>query len=160
MITESVANLLENKYNYSPQAQETLLKETNICFTDEDNEMLSKCPDKDEIHSVLKASNHHSAPGTDGISNYFYLKLFNIIGEGLTEVISTVFLESSPTISQRTCKIIFANKPNKAHSKLLKDKRKISLLNTDFKILSGIENKRHHTILDRTVSKQQFALGK
>ena len=44
--------------------------------------------------------------------------------------------------------------------KLLKDKRKISLLNADFKILTGIENNRHTSMLDRTVSPLQFALGK
>ena len=56
--------------------------------------------------------------------------------------------------------MIFANKPNKKHSKLLKDKRKISLLNTDFKILTGIENARHVKLMDKSISSQQFTLGK
>ena len=42
----------------------------------------------------------------------------------------------------------------------LKDKRRISLLNTDFKILTGIENDRHGRMLDCTVSDVQFVLGK
>ena len=41
----------------------------------------------------------------------------------------------------------------------MKDKRRLSLLNTDFKLLSGIENSRHTKILEHTVSTNQFALG-
>ena len=56
--------------------------------------------------------------------------------------------------------MVFTPKPNKPDSLNLSDKRKISLLNADFKILTGIENKRHTKILDHTVSPLQFALGK
>ena len=38
--------------------------------------------------------------------------------------------------------MIFANKPKKAASTKPSDKRKISLLNTDFKVITGIEAKR------------------
>ena len=53
----------------------------------------------------------------------------------------------------------FANKPNKQNSKKLSDKRKISLLNSDFKLLIGLENKQHVKLLDHTVAKQQFTQG-
>ena len=133
-------------------AQNKLLNEVKPVFTDSDNEMLTQTPDKNEILSVLKESNLHSAPGTDGITNYFYLQMFEVIGDSLTRVIREIFTNGKPTESQRTVKMIFANKPNKAGSIKLKDKRKISLLNTDFKLLTGIENRRHHKILDITVS--------
>ena len=55
--------------------------------------------------------------------------------------------------------MIFTNKPNKADSIKLKDKRRISWLNTDFKLLTGLENARHGKILDHTVCENQFALG-
>ena len=56
--------------------------------------------------------------------------------------------------------MVFASKPKKSHSKLVKDKRKISLLNCDFKIITGIEASRHSKIINRTVSENQFAVGK
>ena len=56
--------------------------------------------------------------------------------------------------------MVFTPKPNKPNSLNLSDKRKISLLNSDLKILSGIENKRHSKILNHTVSPLQFVLGK
>ena len=86
-ITESVAELLENKFFHSEEAQKDLLKEVKPVFTSLDNDMLTQLPDKEEVLSVLKESNLHSAPGTDGITNYFYLKMFDTIGEALTRVI-------------------------------------------------------------------------
>ena len=56
--------------------------------------------------------------------------------------------------------MVFANKPKKKNSVLVKDKRKISLLNSDFKILTGIEAKKHKNLLDHTVSSLQFASDK
>jgi len=119
-----------------------------------------KIPDRNEILSILKSSNLHAAPGTDGITSYFYLKMFDKVEEPLTDVITNMFQRKKPTKSQWTCNIIFANKSNKSDSIKLKDKRKISLINANFKILSGIGNRWHSTILDHTVSDQQFALGK
>ena len=55
--------------------------------------------------------------------------------------------------------MVFTNKPKKKNSILVKDKRKIILLNSDFKILMGIEAKRHKNLLDHTVSSFQFASG-
>ena len=118
-----------------------------------------KKPTKKEIKKVIQSSNHYAAPGSDGITNYFYLKLFNIIGDTLVEVLQTIFVHEKPSISQRTCNMVFAHKPGKPNSKKLNDKRKISVLNSDFKILTGLENKRFTKIINHTVSNKQFALG-
>ena len=56
--------------------------------------------------------------------------------------------------------MVFAHKPGKSSSKELKDKRKISLLIADFKILTSLENKRFMLIISHTISPTQFALGK
>ena len=56
--------------------------------------------------------------------------------------------------------MVFTNKPKKMDSLKVKDKRKISLLNADFKLASGIESLRHGSILDHTVSRCQYAAGK
>ena len=56
--------------------------------------------------------------------------------------------------------MVFANKPNKPNSKKLSDKRKISLLNSDFKILTAIENKRFTKVINHTIYTKQYTLGK
>ena len=106
----------------------------NTVFTEKDNEMLLKKPTKLEIKKVLQSSKLHTAPGSDGLSYYFYYKCFNIIGDTLTKVLLLILGSKKPPISQRTCKMFFANKPGKPNGKKLTDKRKISLLNSDFKI--------------------------
>ena len=55
--------------------------------------------------------------------------------------------------------MVFAHKPGKSNSNELKDKRKISLLNADFKILTSIENKRFSKVISHIISPSQFALG-
>ena len=39
------------------------------------------------------------------------------------------------------------------------DKRKISLLNSDFKIITSLKSSRHSKIVDHTVSVSQYAVG-
>lgn len=159
-IEDSVSELLNTPFDFDLAAQTELLKEVEKVFTDEDNEALLELPDKEEIHKTLQKSNLYAAPGSDGITGLLYYTLFDVLGAPLQEVIQEVFLTEKPTLSQRTCLMIFACKPGKLSSKLLKDKRKISLLNADFKVLTGIENDRHTRIVHRTVSPLQFALGK
>ena len=59
-----------------------------------------KLPSKEEVKKVLQASNLHAAPGSDGLTNYFYLKCFNIIGDTLVNVIYTIFKFEKPSESQ------------------------------------------------------------
>ena len=42
---------------------------------------------------------------------------------------------------------------------LVDDKRKLSLLNVDFKVMTGLEAKRHRKIMTRTVSHLQLVAG-
>ena len=76
-----------------------------------------KVPTKIEIKKVIQSSNHHAAPGSVGITNYFYHKLFDIIGDTLVEVLKNIFKHEKPPISQRTCKMVFAHKPGKPNQK-------------------------------------------
>ena len=146
LIQNKVAELLENPIEYNKYHQEELLNEISPVFSDEDNLALMKIPDKTEVYETLKNSNLMAAPGSDGITNYLYLKLFHCLGDILTNVIIEIFKSKKPTLSQRTCLMVFAGKPGKKDSMLLKDKRKISLLNNDFKLLTGIANRRHNLL--------------
>ena len=53
----------------------------------------------------------------------------------------------------------FCQQIQQTQLKKLTDKRKISLLNSDFKILTGLENKRFTKVINHTISSQQYALG-
>ena len=58
---------------------------------------------------------------------------------GEPEVMQEIHQYMSMWISQRTSLMVFGSKPKKPNSILPQDKRRISLLNSDFKVGSGLE---------------------
>ena len=77
----------------------------------------------------------------------------------MTEVVQAVFRGQQPTSSQRTSLMMFGSKPKKSKSLKPKDKRKISLLNVDFKTMTGVEAKRLRKVMTHTVSHLQLVAG-
>ena len=121
--------------------------------------MLLSTPTKEEVHKILKLCRPHAAPGTDSITAYFYQQNWDLIGDHLTEVVQQVFLGNNPTASQKTSLMVFGNKPGKkAKSLLISDRRKLSLLNVDFKVMTGIEAARIKRTMSRTISPLQRIL--
>ena len=55
--------------------------------------------------------------------------------------------------------MVFGSKPKKAKSLKPGDKRRISLLNADFKIISGLESRRFTKTATRTLSPYQLVAG-
>ena len=84
----NVASHLLNPAQLDPLAQEILLAEVESSFTDEDNDKLVAPPNKVEIKKVLDFCRPHAAPGTDGLTVFFYKTCWNIIrvfpGRGYT----------------------------------------------------------------------------
>ena len=155
-----MADHLTNQAVLDPRAQDILLSEVEETFTDADNEKLRAAPTKAEIKSVLDSCRAHAAPGTDGLTVYLYQQCWQTLGDSLTDVIQTVFRGSKPTSSQRTSLMVFGNKPGKkARSLLISDRRKMSLLNVDFKLMTGIEAARVRSTISRTISPLQLVTG-
>ena len=121
--------------------------------------MLIAEPTKSEVEESVKSSNLQAAPGSDGITSLVYKECFNILGDALTEVAKEVFAGNKPSKSQRTSLMLFSSKPGKSQSLKPKDKRRLSLLNSDFKILTGIELGRYNKVLGHTLSPHQLAAG-
>ena len=121
--------------------------------------MLLSAPTKKEVEETLSASNLHAAPGTVGMTSFFYKECFDIMGDPLTEVASSVFSGEKSSSSQRTSLMVFGSKPKKAKSLKPGDKRHISLLNADFRIISGLESRRFTKSATRTLSPYQLVAG-
>ena len=154
-----VEDLLLTPEELNHAAQQALLDEVEPVFTDEDNLKLLAEPSKEEVFKTISESNLHAAPGNDGLTNYFYKKCFHIIGDALTEVVAAVTSGDKPTLSQRTSKMVFGCKPKKSRSLKPSDKRRISLLNCDFKTISGIFSRRFKATATRTLSPFQLVAG-
>ena len=129
-------------------SQETLFNEIDVVFTEEDNLAMTAPPTMEEVYKVVKQANHSDVQGTDGIPSYLYFKCFDSLGESLTAVIKEIHQGSSPTQSQRTSMMVLADKPKKAGSKLVNDKRSLSQSNTNFKTLTGRETDCHNKVID------------
>ena len=151
--------MLLNPAVLSQDAQEILLAEVSPVFTEADNQKFLKMPTKVEVFDTLAASNQHAAPGTDGLTSFFYKQCFKTMGSPLTEVAKAVFSGEKPTLSQRTSKMVFGSKPKKESSLKPKDKRRISLLNSDFKTISGLKSRRFKCTATRTLSPYQLVAG-
>ena len=87
-----VADLLLKPTELDRSAQEILLNELVNKVTNEENEMLGKIPDKQEVLETPKAANIHTAQGTDGISSLFYTVCWDVMGDALTDVVKAKFL--------------------------------------------------------------------
>ena len=158
-LEKTVEDLLLYPAELCQAAQGVLLAEVNPVFSESDNQELLKLPTKAEVFETLQASNLHAAPGTDGLTNFFYKENFKIMGQVLTEVVREVFRGKQPTASQRTSKMVFGSKPKKLNSCKPGDKRRISLLNCDFKTMSGLESRRLKKVSTRTLSPYQLVAG-
>ena len=142
------------------KAQDTLLDEIEPVYTSADNVKFELTPTNDEILHNLKLSNLNAAPGSDGISGLVYKECWDSLGDSLSEVIITMFNGADPTVSMRTALMIFSSKPKKANSFKPSDKRRISILNSDFKLYEGLYAKRFSKLGYRTLSHMQYVTGK
>ena len=158
-LQNTVEALLMHPAKLDKVAQGILLSDIDKVFTDEDNDMLVTKPTKAEVEESVKTSNVDAAPGSDGITSLVYRECFNILGDALTEVTEAVFAGEKLTRSQRTSLMIFSDKPGKSQSIKPQDKRRLSLLNSDFKIISGVELLRYNRVLTHTLAPQQLACG-
>ena len=91
-------------------------------------------PTRDEVYETIGESNLHVAPGTDGLTSYFYKKSFETVGDPLTEVVNSVFSGNKPEDKQNG----FGSKPKKIKSFKPRDKRRISLLIVTSKLFLGL----------------------
>ena len=154
---KEVADLLLHPAVLDPAAQQALLHEVEKVFTDSDNEKITSPPNKEEVEESVKTSNTQAAPGSDGITSLMYKEHFDILGDALTEVAQAIHDGQQPTKSQRTSLMIFTSKPGKTSSIKPKDKRRLSLLNADFKVLTGLEVARFRQVLAHTLCPEQLA---
>nr|MCS5593020.1 reverse transcriptase domain-containing protein [Porticoccaceae bacterium] len=158
-LQRQVEDLLRLPAALSPAAQETLLSEVDGAFTASDNMNLLADISEENVKASLASSNIHGSPGCDGIPGSVYKALWETLGPSLTHVLAEIYEGAEPTKTMRTSLMLFAPKPNKAKSFKAKDKRKISLLNTDFKTLTGIITSRLSKTTTHTLSPNQFASG-
>ena len=159
-LEKAVGDILLHPAELNEAAQDALLKEVKPVFTAEDNKMMKKVPTMEEVKESVWSSNMNAAPGTDGLTNLLYKLCWDTLGNSLTEVAQAIHGGATPTLSQRTSLMVYGSKANKpSNSTDPKHKRRISLLNSDFKVFSGIYNNRFKKVATHTLNPNQLAAG-
>ena len=71
-LENAAADILSKPADLDLRAQDILLREVNPVFTESDNSMMKKVPDKKEVKESVFSANSEAAPGTDGLSMLVY----------------------------------------------------------------------------------------
>ena len=157
-LADEIRNLWEKEAKLNEKAQEDLLKEVATTFTEEDNNLLDAPITNQEIKDSLNSCNMKAAPGTDSITYQTYKTCWHILGEDLGDVLREVVQSKKPTESMKHSFMFFTPKSGKSSPPRPKDLRKISLLNSDFKILSGVYANRLKKMEEHTLSNIQYSV--
>ena len=158
-LEQTVEDLLLHPADLDMGAQDTLLKEIDVVFSEQDNQKFLTSPTRDKVFEVLSDSNLLAAPGTDGIPGLLYKEHWDLLGDHITEIMTEIFKCKDLPNSMNTSLMVFGSKPKKPGSLLPKDKRRISLLNSDFKIASGLEASHFKSVATHTLSHLQLVAG-
>ena len=97
---------------------------------------------------------NNKTPGNDGIPIEFYKIFWNQIGKFLLRSLNEAFIKGELSITQKQSVITCIPKGDKP-KQFLKNWRPISLLNVDYKILSGVLAKRMKMVLPSVISSNQ-----
>ena len=159
-LLKKVRELLSHPAELDVRAQHSLLNLVSPVFSSEDNVMLEALPSKSEIKNTLLSSNLSAAAGSDGITALVYKECWDFLGDILTEEFTALFNGSTLTVSMRTAMMHFCSKPKKVNSFKASDKRRISILNCDFKLYEGLIARRFRKLGSRTLSPLQYVAGK
>ena len=128
-------------------------------FTEADNKLLDNPISDEDVKASLLSANRNSSPGSDGLTYLTYLACWDSLGHHLSEVLREIVTSGKLPESMKNSFLVFSPKINKENSTRIKDKRKLSLLQTDFKILSGVLAGRLKKTEQHTISRFQFASG-
>ena len=131
------------------------LHENNIKqLSDEQKDICDGPIRKDEIKEVIRNIANNKTPGSDGFPVEFWKFFWINIGHFLIRALDEAFENGELSFTQKQGVITCLHKDNKPRE-FLKNWRPISLLNTDYKILTGILARRLKLILPSIIGQTQ-----
>ena len=159
-ILKEIQHFCEKLYSktiHQPHSREytIFLNENNIRKLTYDQKM--SCEGNityEEVQEIIKDMKNEKTPGIDGFPVEFYNFLGVDIGQFLVESLQEAFRTGQLSITQKRGIITCIPKGNKPRE-FLKNWRPISLLNTDYKILTSILAKRMKAVLKHIISNNQ-----
>ena len=108
---------------------------------------------KAELETAVKALNTDKSPGTDGLPAEFYRSFWGVLGGDLTDVFNDSYQNKLLPYSQREA--VLKCLPKKGDLTKITNWRLVSLLNTDYEILTRVLAERLGKVLPLIVSEDQ-----
>ncbi|KAJ8043748.1 hypothetical protein HOLleu_10986 [Holothuria leucospilota] len=133
--------------------QGSLLDNIDKTPSKEQNDGLGSPLTVDELWKAVAKMKGGKAPGSDGIPVEFYKRFWGTVGHDLRDVFASAFLAGSLSPSQRTGVITLL--PKSGDPLEPKNKRPITLLNVDYKILAKTLCNRLGTVMPDLVGSFQ-----
>ncbi|KAJ8048684.1 hypothetical protein HOLleu_01092 [Holothuria leucospilota] len=133
--------------------QKSLLDNIDKTPSRDQNDELGSPLTVDELWKAVAKMKGGKAPGSDGIPVEFYKRFWGTVGQDLRDVFVSAFLAGSLSPSQRTGVITLL--PKSRDPLEPKNKRPITLLNVDYKILAKALSNRLGTVMPDLVGSFQ-----
>ena len=141
-----------------PTAQDQILNIDTPTLTDEARESCEGLITAAELKKALDEMELNKSPGLDGLTSNFYKYFWNILGNTLTIVYNYAFEHEPLSVSQRRGVITLIFKKNDRTK--LKNWRPVTLLTTDYKILTKALANRLKNVLPMIIHTDQTACVK
>ena len=147
-------NFIKTKKHVLTQKKH-LLQQIKPKITDLQNQKLTKQIQMTEIQQALQTMENGKSPGTAGIAIEFYKEFFELLKKDLQDIFNNVLFEQKITAQTWNQAIISLISKQTEKLNSLKYWRPISLLCTDYKILTKILANRLKQILPDIISQEQ-----
>ena len=126
----------------------------DLCLSDAEAHSCDGPVTENECLAALKSMKSNRSPGMDGLPYEFYERFWDVLGSDLVDTFNSCADSGCLAFSQRTAIITLLHKKN---DKLdVKNWRPISLLCTDYKILSKVLTNRLKSVINSVVSMDQL----
>ena len=123
-------------------------------LTIDEMELCDKIITKDELKKAVNQMKTNKSPGTDGFQPEFYKYFWDQLGDLLHDSITYAFLVNTLSSGQKRAVLRLIPKKDKDITQL-KNWRPISLLNSDYKILTQVLSIRLQKVLSSIISLDQ-----
>ncbi|XP_057803363.1 uncharacterized protein LOC131018665 [Salvia miltiorrhiza] len=156
-ISRHIVEYFSTLFTENRQAQASIVDVEAVLdhsITDQDNELLSRIPDEEEITAAVFQMDSHSSPGPDGFSGKFFHSCWDIIKVDVWQAVITFFTRSYLPSGCNSNTLILI--PKKERVDTVADLRPIVLSNFLFKIISKVLAVRLNSVAEHSVSRNQF----
>ena len=109
----------------------------------------------EELYDALKSGKPNKAPGSDGISREFYMRLWDTIREDMLVVLNQMYIHKS--MKGRQQHGIIVSLPKDKGDITLAGYRPITLMNTNYKLLARITARSLTPVLEEQLTSSQYS---